>query len=93
MKRIALAVFSITTLGICVQAQAQSSVTLYGLIDEGFNFTTNAGGHRGYQMVSGDTVGSRWGLKGSEDLGGGLKAIFQLENGFNTNNGALGQGG
>ena len=41
-------------------------------------------------MVSGDTVGSRWGLKGSEDLGGGMKAIFQLENGFNTNNGATG---
>ena len=93
MKRTVLAALSVGALGLSVQAHAQSSVTLYGLIDEGFNFTNNAAGHRGYQMVSGDTVGSRWGLKGSEDLGGGLKAIFQLENGFNTNNGALGQGG
>ncbi len=74
-------------------AHAQSSVTLYGLIDEGFDFTTNGAGHRGYQMVSGDTVGSRWGMKGTEDLGGGLSAVFRLENGFNTNTGALGQGG
>jgi len=74
-------------------AHAQSSVTLYGLIDEGFDFTTNGQGHRGYEMVSGDAAGSRWGLKGNEDLGGGLSAVFQLENGFNTNTGALGQGG
>jgi GBP family porin len=37
--------------------------------------------------------GSRWGLRGAEDLGGGLKAIFVLENGFNIFNGTLGQGG
>jgi predicted porin len=80
-------------LGISITAQAQSTVTLYGLIDEGFNFTSNAGGNRGYQMVSGDTAGSRWGVKGAEDLGGGLKAIFQLESGFNVNTGTMGQGG
>lgn len=72
-------------------AHAQSSVTLYGLIDEGLNFTSNAGGHSAWQMASGDTAGSRWGLKGSEDLGGGTRAIFQLENGFNINTGKLGQ--
>ena len=65
MKRTVLAALSVGALGLSVQAHAQSSVTLYGLIDEGFNFTNNAAGHRGYQMVSGDTVGSRWGLKGS----------------------------
>lgn len=74
-------------------AHAQSSVTLYGLIDEGFNYTSNAGGHSGYQMVSGDTVGSRWGLRGTEDLGGGIKAVFRLENGFNVNSGGLSNGG
>jgi outer membrane protein OmpU len=37
--------------------------------------------------------GNRWGLLGKEDLGGGLSTIFQLENGFNLNTGALGQGG
>jgi len=74
-------------------AHAQSSVTLYGLIDEGFNYTTNSGGHSGYQMLSGDTAGSRWGLKGAEDLGGGLSAVFKLENGFNLNTGAFGENG
>ncbi|MFX1737369.1 porin [Paraburkholderia sp. A1RI_3L] len=76
----------------CGVAHAQSSVTLYGVIDEGFNFTSNAGGERAYQLASGVLQGNRWGLKGSEDLGGGLKAIFQLENGFSLNSGALGQG-
>ena len=37
--------------------------------------------------------GSRWGLRGAEDLGGGLKAIFTLENGFSIMNGTNGQGG
>ena len=72
---------------------AQSSVTLYGIIDEGFDFTNNVGGARDYQLTSGYASGSRWGLKGTEDLGNGLKALFVLENGFNVNNGKLGQGG
>ncbi len=46
-----------------------------------------------YHLAAGNIQGSRWGLKGTEDLGGGLKAIFQLENGFDPNNGRLGQGG
>ncbi|MGI4861217.1 MAG: porin [Janthinobacterium lividum] len=74
-------------------AQAQSSVTLYGVIDEGLNFTTNAGGKRGYAMVSGDTAASVWGLKGTEDLGGGNSAIFKLENSFYANNGTYANGG
>ena len=45
------------------------------------------------KLYQGNLQGSRWGLKGTEDLGGGLKAIFQLENGFDVNNGKLGQGG
>ncbi|EBA50383.1 porin [Burkholderia pseudomallei] len=72
---------------------AQSTVTLYGLIDEGLDYTNNVGGHHVYEMQSGYAQGSRWGLKGAEDLGGGMKAVFQLENGFNVNNGKLGQGG
>jgi predicted porin len=72
-------------------AHAQNSITLYGLVDEGLNFTSNAQGHSAYQMKSGDFYGSRWGFKGSEDLGDGYRAIFQLENGFNASNGAPGQ--
>ncbi|SIT41509.1 Porin Gram-negative type [Paraburkholderia ribeironis] len=74
-------------------AHAQSSVTLYGVIDNGLNFTSNARGHSTYTMVSGDASASNFGLKGAEDLGGGLSAIFTLENGFNVNNGALSMDG
>ncbi|MFL9865592.1 porin [Paraburkholderia fungorum] len=74
-------------------AFAQSSVTLYGVIDEGLDFTNNVGGNHVYEMASGYAQGSRWGLKGTEDLGGGLKTIFQIESGFNVNTGKLGQGG
>ncbi|WP_027802336.1 porin [Paraburkholderia dilworthii] len=74
-------------------AHAQSSVTLYGIIDEGFNINTNSGGKHLYNLSSGVMQGSRFGLRGTEDLGGGLKAIFVLENGFDVNNGKLGQGG
>ncbi len=74
-------------------AHAQSSVTLYGIIDEGFNINTNYNGHHQYDLSSGVLQGSRWGLRGTEYLGGGLRAIFVLENGFDVNNGKLGQGG
>lgn len=74
-------------------AYAQSSVTMYGLIDEGLNFTNNAGAGSSFQVKSGDVVGSRWGIKGAEDLGGGDKAIFDLESGFNASNGEAGQDG
>ncbi|WP_338069342.1 porin [Paraburkholderia phosphatilytica] len=72
-------------------AHAQSSVTLYGIVDAGILFNNNVKGLREYAMSQGTS--SRFGLKGAEDLGGGLKAIFTLENGFTTASGALGQGG
>jgi GBP family porin len=72
-------------------AQAQSSVTLYGLIDAGITYTNNQQGHSNFKATSGSVNGSRWGLRGAEDLGGGLKAIFVLENGFNIFNGTLKQ--
>lgn len=78
---------------VSVPVFAQNSVTLYGLIDEGIDYTNNAKGHAAYQMESGYLAGSRWGIKGTEDLGGGNKAIFQLESGFDVNTGRLGQGG
>ncbi|MGN7984957.1 porin [Burkholderia sp. 22313] len=73
-------------------AHAQSSVTLYGIIDEGLLFNNNAGGKHLYSMASGVMQGSRFGMRGTEDLGNGLKAIFVLENGFDVNSGKLGQG-
>jgi predicted porin len=55
---------------------AQSSVTLYGLLDEGFNIKTNAGGKHLYNMSSGVLQGSRWGLRGGEDLGAAFASPF-----------------
>ena len=72
-------------------AHAQSSVTLYGLIDAGITYANNSGGHSLWKATSGTVNGSRWGLRGSEDLGGGLHAIFTLENGFNIQNGTASQ--
>ena len=68
-------------------AWAQSSVTLYGSMDAGVAYVNNVGGHAKWAMIQGNTQPDRWGLKGKEDLGDGLSAIFQLENGFYTNNG------
>jgi general bacterial porin, GBP family len=74
-------------------AQAQSSVTLFGIVDAGVTYTNNYSGHSNWQVTSSNEQGSRWGLRIVEDLGGGLKAISQLENGFSVINGTLGQGG
>ena len=74
-------------------AHAQSSVTLYGVIDDGLTFVSNQGGHHAYRMDDSISQGDRFGFRGAEDLGGGLKAIFNLEGGFNPNTGASRQGG
>ncbi|MDE1180036.1 porin [Paraburkholderia sp.] len=82
-------------------ASAQSSVTLYGVIDYGLNFVNNAqsvvngarAGRHQYTMSSSIMQGNRWGLRGTEDLGGGYKAIFVLESGFDVGTGNFQQGG
>ncbi|MEX3691254.1 porin [Paraburkholderia sp. BR14263] len=72
-------------------AFAQSSVTLYGIVDEAIRYQTNAGpgGNDQVAMTSGPETHSRWGLRGSEDLGDSWSAIFRLENGFEAFNGQL----
>ena len=81
-------------------AMAQSSVTLYGIADLWVGVVSNennaesvkAGAGTGSisqtMMESGGVNGSRWGLRGSEDLGGGLKANFNLQAGINLDTGA-----
>lgn len=54
---------------------AQSSVTLYGLVDEGLDYTSNVQGKHAWEMQSGYLQGSRWGLRGREDLGGGNRIV------------------
>jgi predicted porin len=86
-------IFGLPLLASISVVHAQSSVTLYGVVDDALTFNSNAGGNHQYFLTSSGNTSSRWGLKGSEDLGGGLKAIFLLESGFSVNTGALGQGG
>ncbi len=88
----------IVALGIgffSASAFAQSTVTLYGLVDTGVEYISHANlaGDPLVRMPIGGEYLSRWGLQGSEDLGGGLHAIFTLENGFNVRGGDAGQGG
>lgn len=96
-KLVFLTGFALTS----THTMAQSRVQLYGVLDAGINYVSNARlndtpgspGAAQYSLTSGPMQGSRWGLKGSEDLGGGLRAVFQVENGFTVNNGAIAQGG
>ncbi|MEM5435869.1 porin [Paraburkholderia diazotrophica] len=80
-------------LGLTSVVHAQSSVTLYGIVDEGLTMITNSGGKHQYLLNSGVLQSSRWGLRGSEDLGAGMKTIFRIESGFDASTGKLGQGG
>ncbi|CAD6511658.1 porin [Paraburkholderia metrosideri] len=93
LARATLAAFTTLASLAATSAFAQSSVTLYGVLDEGIDYTNNVKGGAVWEMASGYAQGSRWGMKGSEDLGGGNKAVFQLENGFDVGSGKLGQGG
>ncbi|CAE6687166.1 Outer membrane porin protein 32 [Paraburkholderia domus] len=72
-----------------VSAAAQSSITLFGVVDQGVRYTTHADpqGDSRVQLANGANE-SLWGFKGAEDIGGGTKVIFQLENRFFPNTGA-----
>ena len=78
-------------------AMAQSSVTLYGIVDAAVRRTNNEGpanniGMSQTQMIGGGMSQSRWGINVTEDMGDGLKAIANLENRFTPDNGAQGVG-
>ncbi|MCY1200064.1 Outer membrane porin protein [compost metagenome] len=90
-----LSVFILACTGLGA-ACAQGSVTLYGLLDTGIEYVSHAdakGASAAWRMSPGNTSGSRWGLRGKEDLGGGLAGIFTLESGFASDSGASLQGG
>ncbi|RZT42521.1 porin [Cupriavidus agavae] len=76
-------------------AFAQSSVTLYGVADAGVEYLNhaNANGNSLTRLTSGNMSGSRWGLRGVEDLGAGTKALYVLESGFEIDTGVASQGG
>jgi predicted porin len=71
-------------------AHAQSAVTIYGIIDTGveyYNHAAGGGSFAGMPSLTGE-LPSRFGIKGTEDLGGGYKAFFVLESGFSLDTGA-----
>lgn len=74
-----------------VVAGAQSNVTIYGLIDLTVRHSTNAGSTGANAVSDGAYTGSRLGFRGTEDLGGGMRAFFTLEQGLAPNTGMLQQ--
>lgn len=77
-------------------AHAQSSVTLYGLVDAGLLYTSKTANTTGqnagkqFSLIDSGSAPSQFGLRGEEDLGGGLKAEFKLESGISLANGGYG---
>ena len=72
-------------------AFAQSSITIYGIVDTSIRYISsdNAAGNSNIKMDNGAISNSRIGFKGSEDIGGGNRINFRLENGFNGDNGSM----
>ena len=90
---------AVALLGAFAGSAFAADVTLYGVVDEGFLYThkdTDVAGSDAVdklELKSGIQAGSRWGLKGTEDLGNGLKVGFILESGFNADDGTQGVSG
>ena len=92
---------AVAVLGAFAGSAVAADVTLYGIIDTGLNFvntkTTSSeealkvDSVNKFSMASGQNSGNRWGLKGKEDLGNGVKVGFVLESGFDSDTGALGK--
>ncbi|MFP3613165.1 porin [Paraburkholderia sp. SIMBA_050] len=77
-----------TALAAASSCAAAQSVTLYGIVDTGVEYVSHAGsGGKALVRMPSNTgeLPSRWGLRGDEDLGGGMHAIFTLESGFTAN--------
>jgi len=76
--------------GTCLaQTATPNSVTLYGIVDVGVQRVTGYAKGTDTALVSGIMEGSRFGLRGNEDLGGGYRAIFTMENRTEANNGSI----
>lgn len=88
---------AVAVLGAFAGSALAADVTLYGVIDTGFNWTqtkvTGEDTTNSFSMASGQNSGPRFGLKGTEDLGDGWKVGFNLENSFNSDDGSLDKGG
>ena len=90
---------ALAVLGAFAGSSMAADVVLYGRIDTGLYYThsdidvANTDATDNLQMKSGISTGNRWGMKGSEELGNGLKVGFSLESGFNADAGTMGEAG
>lgn len=88
MKKLSLVATAVLGL-ISTTAMAQSNVTIYGILDIGYVYVSGLKNGSYNAINSGIMDGSRFGLRGSEDLGGGYKAIFTLENRLELDTGSV----
>lgn len=88
---------AVAVLGAFAGSAFAANVTMYGVVDTGLGFTSMDKGYgeeiNTFDMRSGQNSSACLGLKGEEDLGNGVKVGFVLENGFDTDDGELGNGG
>ena len=94
MKKISITAMAVGAALCAGNAAAQSSVTLYGIADIGIEYQKLGAGSKGPAthntvVASGSSAANRLGFRGTEDLGGGAKAFFVLEGGFNVDDGAM----
>ncbi len=87
MNKIACMGLAVASACASTAATAQSSVSMYGLLDTGVMYVNNIGGHSVVKADPGEAAPNLFGITGKEDLGGGLKAIFKLEGMFDINTG------
>lgn len=93
IKYATLTALALACATLSAEISAQTSATLYGVIDNALTYASNQRGHSNFYMSQGNLQASKFGLLGTEDLGGGTKAVFRLESGFNSANGAQGASG
>ncbi|MES2759904.1 MAG: porin [Pseudomonadota bacterium] len=98
--RLTWSAFCVAALAVTAQgafAQSASNVVLYGIVDAGVEriggVAVGTARQNLTRVTGSNQIASRWGLRGSEDLGGGLKAVFVLESGFAPDTGTLMQNG
>lgn len=94
---LAAACFALPSLSSAQSQIPSTSVKLYGIVDTGIEYLSNAAVVNGKattltRMTPGNMSGSRWGITGNEDLGGGSSSFFLLESGFASDTGAMLQG-
>ena len=89
MKKLTLVATAVMGLLSTTAAMAQSTVTVYGILDGGYNHVSGLRQGSVTTIASGIMDGSRFGFRGTEDIGGGYKAIFTLENRFELDTGSV----